>query len=706
MRQPTWDRYEVALLIEAYDNIRRGMGNKINILQELSNNLRKKATNEGKVIDETFRNLNGMQWQLGFIDCAFKRTGYGKHMPSKLFQEMVGLYLSDKSKFDEILYVAKCKINQPLEDVKNIIKGNQEDIMNKNKEKFIEWLNSKRKLKYSLELIINVMDECSDYAVVHKYSKYVFWNIESVKLFEIVSKKLLDDKIFRVLHKNVSQLFVKFQGYYIEFLDEIRCAEATEKTDNTVIVNNNLEDNKIEQLDERLIEIVEKNFMYGFRLGSPIELIKLKDYAEEMGLAIEKSDEEIEKLLRNIGVVINGKLHVVTDAIRKKLDSAIEEVFSEGNGIIYYESFMERYNESLNEMHIVSEDMLKEFLSKIRNNLVYAKNYVTKKEKSTEEISVASEILRVWGDEKVLSAEQISQRLPYIPLEKVRFYLSASKLFSWVSKGVYTQVDSLVVTEREVSDIIKFVNKECDENGFASLSNMPLGDIVEQNYELSENAILHSIFNKYLSNDFYLNGKIVTRGKSAVDISVLIAQFCKERDECTLDEVIDKVGELTGTKDRRIAYLVLYDVMIRVDEQKFVSDRLVNFDVEVIDGVIHSLIKDGYAAIKEIATFAAFPTCGQRWSHFLLESYCYRFSRKYNYRTNLFNGRNAGAIVDVSIEWDYKELLSRVVAQANIKLEKDTIGQYLFETGYMAKSKFNWLEGISKRAKQIREEKY
>lgn len=578
--------------------------------------------------------------------------------------------------------------------------------MSKYKEKFIEWINSKRKRKYSLELIINVMDECSDYAVAHKYSKFIFWDIENVKLFEIVSTKLLDDKIFRVLHKNVAQLFTKIRRYYIEFLDEMRCVESIKKNDNIILMNNNLESNKIEQFDEQLIRIVVEKFVYGFRLGSPIELMKLKDYAEKTGLVIEKSDEEIEKLLRNSGIVINGKLYVITNTVREKLNSAIEEVFSKGNEIIYYERFMERHNESLDEMHIVSEDMLREFLSKIRNNLVYAKNYITNKEKSTEEISVVSEVLRVWDNDKVLSVEQISQRLPYIPLEKVRFYLSVSKLFSWVSEGVYMRVDSLVVTEREAEDIIRSVNKECDEKGFASLSNMPLGDIIEQNYELTENTILYSIFNKYLSNDFYLNGKIVTRGKSEVDIRVLISQFCKEKDECTLDEVINKVGELTGTKDRRVAYPVLYDIMIRVDEQKFVSDRLVDFDIEVIDGVIHSLIKDGFAAVKEITTFAIFPMCGQRWSHYLLESYCYRFSRKYNYRTNLFNGRNAGAIVDASIDWDYKELLSRAAARASIKLEKDEIGQYLFETGYMAKSKFNWLEDISKRAKQIREEKY
>ena len=81
-RQPTWDKFEVALLVEAYLTIERDSTKKLDVLQELSNNLRKKASNEGMTIDDTFRNLNGMQWQLGFIKCAFNNSSVGNHQLS------------------------------------------------------------------------------------------------------------------------------------------------------------------------------------------------------------------------------------------------------------------------------------------------------------------------------------------------------------------------------------------------------------------------------------------------------------------------------------------------------------------------------------------------------------------------------------------------------------------------------------------------
>lgn len=66
MREKNWDKYEVALLIEAFLAIENG-ADRLAVLQELSLKLRKIALGEGYEIDEKFRNLNGVQWQLGTI---------------------------------------------------------------------------------------------------------------------------------------------------------------------------------------------------------------------------------------------------------------------------------------------------------------------------------------------------------------------------------------------------------------------------------------------------------------------------------------------------------------------------------------------------------------------------------------------------------------------------------------------------------------
>ena len=66
MREKNWDKYEVALLIEAFLTIEDG-ADKILTLENLSAKLRKMALIDGFDVDDRFRNLNGMQWQLGYI---------------------------------------------------------------------------------------------------------------------------------------------------------------------------------------------------------------------------------------------------------------------------------------------------------------------------------------------------------------------------------------------------------------------------------------------------------------------------------------------------------------------------------------------------------------------------------------------------------------------------------------------------------------
>lgn len=72
-RQAIWNKYEVALLIDTYLKVSEKDIEKLPALIELSRRLRSIATNAGIEIDDTYRNLNGMQWQYAFIEKHFKK---------------------------------------------------------------------------------------------------------------------------------------------------------------------------------------------------------------------------------------------------------------------------------------------------------------------------------------------------------------------------------------------------------------------------------------------------------------------------------------------------------------------------------------------------------------------------------------------------------------------------------------------------------
>ena len=685
-RQPHWDQFEVVLLVDAYIRITENGENKKTVLEQLSKQLRNKARYEGLEIDDTFRNLNGMMWQIGFVECAFNKSGYGRHMPSKLFQHVVDLYQEKRDEYNQILAKAINKIHGGNGQEKIEVAT---DSMLENREDFIRWLNSNCDNKSS-EYICNAFDKASTYAMGHRISKRTIW--EAGSLFELRQyfERLRNDKIFNVVHKEFACIVIKSEKLYLQFFEESKSL----KTSNENIQN----------IDEKIIRIVSEKYVYGYRLGSVIERMKLRDYLTEQCVNFKGSDEELEAIFVRNGFVSNGKVLIELENKNDKLNREIDDIFQQGVAVIYYENFYDLRTRLMEETHISSAELLKSFLKEKRQDFSFSKNFFSIGEKTTEDLAVAQEILRVWGENVLALADDLAEKLPYIPYKKVKFYLSQNQNFVWVSEGVYTRLSSIKISNDEKKAVESFASSEINRKGYVSLSELPLEEIREENYELSEYAVLFGTYGKCLREQYCLHGRIVTKKDSEFDAAVLMQQFCNEQDEITLDDAVAKVEEFTGVADRRVAYPALYETMIRVSEQNFVSEKKVYFEVEKIDEQISRFAVNGFCALKQITTFALFPECGYPWNQFILESFCYRFSKKYIYRTNLFNGRNAGAVIEKDLMWDYQEIMAQAVAYDNIELSEESVGKFLYEAGYMARSKFGGIKDIAERAKKIRED--
>ena len=167
MSQKNWDKYEVALLIEAYQNIKQGRVDKNSALVALSQNLRKIAQNENLEIDDTFRNMNGMQWQLGFIERAFIGDDYDSRMPPKIFMEMAEIYNQKPKEFHDILDEAHRKITGD---------ANMDD---ERKKLFVKWLGEN--INLSPMAVVNNINYVSAYACKRNIAKKSFWSFSDIK---------------------------------------------------------------------------------------------------------------------------------------------------------------------------------------------------------------------------------------------------------------------------------------------------------------------------------------------------------------------------------------------------------------------------------------------------------------------------------------------------------------------------------------------
>lgn len=106
--QIPWDRYEVALLLDAYLRIQEEPQKAKDILADLSKNLRKRAIHLGYTIDAGFRNENGMSLQYQRMKILMTNSAYGFDGPiSRCFHEVVDIYKKDRDWYQMILNKAR-----------------------------------------------------------------------------------------------------------------------------------------------------------------------------------------------------------------------------------------------------------------------------------------------------------------------------------------------------------------------------------------------------------------------------------------------------------------------------------------------------------------------------------------------------------------------------------------------------------------------
>lgn len=455
---------------------------------------------------------------------------------------------------------------------------------------------------------------------------------------------------------------------------------------------------------EQVAQILVNYYSYGFRTESPIEIMRFRNYAEQDAIAIPESDEELYKEIKVAGNLIDGKIFVIDNNSLLELVELVSAVFESGTEVIFLEPFAEKNAEWLEEHFITSSDMIKDILAPKCPQFYYGQNIITSGEKRTEHDAVVSEIHRISSECNVIYFTELCKNLPYIPADKIAWSLSASDDFVWISEGKYFVMDAFIIDDVETVSIQNFVASECDKKGYASIADLPFGDIPEQNYELSTTALYAAVYIAVLKKKYKLKGKILTRDRNDVDIVSLLKAYCQKKTNCTVAEVMSQSVDLVGVQNRQYSFVALYETKIRINKEEFVSDSQVQFDVDQIDELLQNIIEDRFAPIKSITTFALFPPCGQSWNHYLLESYCYRFSKRYQLYVLNYNNKNVGIIASKTLNMSYIDMLCESAAKADISLTQKDVGQYFFDRGLTAKRKFASLPRLIEKAAILRGE--
>jgi len=456
-------------------------------------------------------------------------------------------------------------------------------------------------------------------------------------------------------------------------------------------------------LAKKLVKVLSVHFTNGFRVDSPIELMRFRRFEfEDFGKNIIASDNDLVRCISRCGTLFEGKIYVVSPQTKIRIRELVEKYFVSGAKIIFYSEFYSKNESWLFNSSVISKEMLKEMVLHLFPTLSFRSTYFGHIPIGTISSVLESEILRVWGDDMLLTYVQLAERLQYIPLKRIENVLSQNNDFIWNCEKTYSHISKIVITREELDAIRETVRLECNANDYISVTDLPLGEIEERNYKLSESARYNAVFHICLADKYDKKDRIIIRKGKTLDTLKIMKSHCRKVDKCSLGDLMNREKELTGNVTHR-SLEAGYAVLVRVNRDTFVADKYVDFDTKTIDEAITRNVTKDYLPLKAFTTFAIFPHCGRAWNLFLLESFCRRFSNKFRFEAQCVNSRNAGTIIRKSCCMSYTEIMADAIAKSEIVLESALVGKYLFETGFTGKSTNKKIGEVIEKAKALRE---
>lgn len=223
-RQPQWNLYEAAILLQAYIETLQGKMTLQEAVHKVSTQLRQMGVNNGIEIDDVFRNINGISFQIKSMESAHK--GFTVMKPaSKLFSEIVSIYRNNPDRYKEVLKEAQKMVGPkaPERAVVEITKTEPSSFDNpyelaSHRDALLDWMAQNGMAEASIRSYMSAIKKCGEYANDHGLlDTNIFSLVQSMDV-QVLKTKLLADSQFEELNVQQHNRFSAALAKYEQFL--------------------------------------------------------------------------------------------------------------------------------------------------------------------------------------------------------------------------------------------------------------------------------------------------------------------------------------------------------------------------------------------------------------------------------------------------------------------------------------------------------
>lgn len=275
--QKAWDKTEAAILLEALIQVKEGDVSRKDAIESVSKRLREKARLEGLEIDDIFRNVSGITFQMHSMESAY----VGKTLikpATKLFSEIVLL-----RKEDPIEYYKLLKGNQSVIEQQGIME-----------DEFFEWLSGRISASQQLELK-SVYELISNFCLDRKIIKQPLLETTDLGQLTKVRDTISHNHLFKFMYKKqIGKMSVGIK-HYIDYVKETASRKENEQ-DSSVFDN-------VDTLDVREESVRFEELPTEERKNAFVKWMMEQDMAERTAISYASSCGLAAQIAINYGII-------------------------------------------------------------------------------------------------------------------------------------------------------------------------------------------------------------------------------------------------------------------------------------------------------------------------------------------------------------------------------------------------------------------
>ena len=198
-------------------------------------------------------------------------------------------------------------------------------------------------------------------------------------------------------------------------------------------------------------KILTDEFPDGMELDSEENLETFRRLGREYAVDFfeEPNDDRLRAIISRPSALWQGKLYVLPDSVKKRLESVIDGIFDLQSKTIYYDALFEKNRMWLELSHVHDPLLLRALIAFYFSRFFFYERYFEPEKSTNSELAkLTREILRCWGRDEELKAEQLAGRV-YVDSNLIELALQIDRNhFASRGDGAYVRV---AMTSKEAS---------------------------------------------------------------------------------------------------------------------------------------------------------------------------------------------------------------------------------------------------------------